>query len=47
MKTLLHSQELKEACRFNKKQFIRQRLLHFPVLIGFLLTMLTKTLHIE
>jgi len=47
MKTLLHSQKFKEACRFHKKQFTRQRILSFTVLIGFLLNMLTKTLQIE
>ncbi len=47
MKTFLHSQELKAACRFSTKQCIRHRVLSFTVLIGFLLTMLTKTLHIE
>ncbi len=47
MKTLLHSQELKAVCRFSKKQFTRQRVLSFTVLIGFLLKMLTKTLQIE
>ncbi len=43
----MHSHEMKEACRFHNKQFIRQRVLSFTVLIGFLLNMLTKTLQIE
>ena len=47
MKILLNSQEFKETCRFHKKQFTRQRILSFTVLIGFLLNMLTKTLQIE
>ena len=47
MKTLLHSQEFKAACRFNTKQFTRHRMLSVTVLIGFLLNMLTKTLQIE
>ena len=47
MKILLNSHEFKAACRFNEKQFTRQRILSFTVLIGFLLNMLTKTLQIE
>ena len=47
MKTLLQSQEFKDASRFQKTHFTRQRILSFTVLIGFLLNMLTKTLQIE
>jgi Transposase DDE domain len=43
----LHSPEFKEASRFHKTHFTRQRILSFTVLIGFLLNMLTKTLQIE
>lgn len=47
LKTLLFSEQFKEECRKHPKYFTRKRVLTFPVLIGFLLNMLTKTLQIE
>ncbi len=47
LKTLLNSEDFKNQHRLKKKDFTRRRKLPFPVLIGFLLNMLTKTLQIE
>jgi hypothetical protein len=43
----LHAPSFKEQCRKKAKDFTRQRLLTFPVLVVFLLNMLTKTLQVE
>lgn len=47
LKRVLHSQELKEECRQHSTDFTRKRVLTFPVLVTFLLNMLTKTLQVE
>jgi len=47
VKGLLFSDQLKETCRTKTKFFTRQRMLTFPVVVGFLLNMLTKSLQIE
>jgi predicted permease len=44
---LLFSEQFKEECRKKSKYFTRKRILTFPVLIGFLLNLLTKSLQIE
>jgi hypothetical protein len=43
----LHSQSLKEQCRKKETSFTRKRILTFPVLVTFLMNMLTKTLQVE
>jgi hypothetical protein len=43
----LYSQDFKEQCRTKEKYFTRKRILTFPVLVTFLLNMLTKTLQVE
>lgn len=43
----MHAQSFKEQCRKKEKDFTRQRLLTFPVLVVFLLNMVTKTLQVE
>jgi hypothetical protein len=47
LKRVLHSHELKEECRQHSTDFTRKRVLTFPVLVTFLLNMLTKTLQVE
>jgi hypothetical protein len=47
LKHALHAQSFKEQCRKKKKYFTRKRTLTFPVLVVFLLNMLTKTLQVE
>jgi hypothetical protein len=47
LKGLLHSQQLKEQCRNNDKDFTRRRILTFPILVVVLMNMLTKTLQVE
>ncbi len=47
IKSLLFSKQFKEECRTKPTYFIRNRLLGFPVMIGLLLNMLTKSLQIE
>jgi hypothetical protein len=47
VKTVLFSEQLKQDCRTKSTYFTRKRLLTFPVLIGFLLNMLTKSLQLE
>lgn len=43
----MFSEQFKEDCRTQPKFFTRKRLLVFPVLVGFFLNMLTKSLQIE
>jgi len=43
----LFSETFKEESRNTPKDFIRKRILTFPVVIGVLLNMLTKSLQIE
>ncbi len=47
VKRLMFSEQFKEECRTAPQYFTRKRLLMFPVVIGFLLNMLTKSLQIE
>ncbi|MCP4404610.1 MAG: hypothetical protein GY801_45820 [bacterium] len=47
VKSLLFSEQFKEDCRTKPTYFTRKRLLGFPVMIGLLLNMLTKSLQIE
>jgi hypothetical protein len=47
LKHVLHAQSFKEQCRNKQKDFTRKRTLTFPVLVVFLLNMLTKTLQVE
>ncbi len=47
LKALLISEDFKNRHRFKKKYFTRRRKLPLPVLVSFLLNMLTKTLQIE
>lgn len=47
VKTVLFSEHLKEGCRTKPTYFTRKRLLVFPVMVGFLLNMLTKSLQLE
>jgi len=47
VKTLLFSEQLKEDCRTKPTYFTRKRVLVFPVMVGFLLNMLTKSLQRE
>jgi hypothetical protein len=44
---MLHAQDFKEDCRQHSTDFTRKRVLTFPVLVTFLLNMLTKTLQVE
>jgi hypothetical protein len=43
----LSCEQFKDDCRKDSKYFTRKRILTFPVLIGFLLNMLTKSLQLE
>ncbi len=47
MKALLFSDAFKTRCRKKEKFFTRKRILTFPVMVGCLLNMLTKTLQVE
>lgn len=47
LKRVLHSQDFKEQCRQHPTDFTRNRVLTFPVLVAFLLNMLTKTIQVE
>ncbi len=47
MKAVLFSEHLKETCRTKAKYFTRKRVLTFPVVVVFLLNMLTKSLQRE
>ncbi len=47
VKELLFSEQLKDTCRTKSTDFTRRRILTFPVVVGFLLNMLTKSLQIE
>jgi hypothetical protein len=44
---VVHSHDFKEECRQHPTDFTRNRVLTFPVLVAFLLNMLTKTLQVE
>ena len=47
LKALLFSETLKTRCRKKEKFFTRKRLLTFPMMIGVLLNMLTRTLQLK
>jgi hypothetical protein len=47
VKRVVHSHDFKEECRQHPSDFTRNRVLTFPVLVAFLLNMLTKTLQVE
>ena len=47
VKAVLFSEQLKDACRTKPTDFTRKRLLVFPVMVGLLLNMLTKSLQLE
>jgi PAS domain-containing protein len=47
LKRVLHAQEFKEQCRKKRTDFTRKRVLTFPVLVVFLMNLLTKTLQVE
>lgn len=47
VKTVLFSDQLKDECRTKSTYFTRKRILVFPVMVGLLLNMLTKSLQLE
>jgi hypothetical protein len=47
LKRVLHAQDFKEQCRKKPTDFTRKRVLTFPVLVVFLMNMLTKTIQVE
>jgi hypothetical protein len=44
---VLFSEKFKNDCRTKPTYFTRKRLLVFPVMVGFLLNMLTKSVQLE